>query len=46
MNKDQVEGEVKDLVGGIERQAGEWTRDAKTEVREALKQAEGKLQTA
>jgi uncharacterized protein YjbJ (UPF0337 family) len=27
MNKDQVEGKVKDVAGRIERQAGEWTGD-------------------
>jgi uncharacterized protein YjbJ (UPF0337 family) len=29
MNKDQIEGKVKDVAGRIERQAGEWTGDKK-----------------
>jgi uncharacterized protein YjbJ (UPF0337 family) len=44
MNKDQIEGKVKDVVGRIERQAGEWTGDKKKQVKGAAKQAEGKLQ--
>ncbi|MFZ0953205.1 MAG: CsbD family protein [Candidatus Sulfotelmatobacter sp.] len=46
MNKDQVEGKVKDVAGRIERQAGEWTGDKKKEVHGAVKQVEGKLQNA
>jgi len=46
MNKDQVKGKVKDLVGRIERQAGEWTGDEKKEVHGTMKQAEGKIQNA
>jgi uncharacterized protein YjbJ (UPF0337 family) len=46
MNKDQVEGKVKDVAGRIERQAGEWTGDKNKEVDGTLKQAEGKLQNA
>lgn len=46
MNKDRVEGKVKDVAGRIERQAGEWTGDTKTEVKGAAKQAEGKVQNA
>ena len=44
MNKDRVEGKVKDIAGRIERQAGEWTGDTKKQVQGAAKQAEGKLQ--
>jgi uncharacterized protein YjbJ (UPF0337 family) len=46
MNKDRVEGNVKDVAGRIERQAGEWTNDPKAEVKGAAKQAEGKVQNA
>ena len=46
MNKDQVKGKVKDVVGRIERQAGEWTGDPEKQVHGALKQAEGKVQNA
>jgi uncharacterized protein YjbJ (UPF0337 family) len=44
MNKDRIEGKVKDVAGRIERQAGEWTGDTKKQVKGAAKQAEGKLQ--
>lgn len=46
MNKDRVEGKVKDVAGRVERQAGEWTDDSKMQVRGAAKQAEGKVQNA
>jgi uncharacterized protein YjbJ (UPF0337 family) len=46
MNKDRVEGKVKDLAGRIERQAGEWTGDHKKQAKGAVKQVEGKLQNA
>ena len=46
MNKDRVEGKVKDIAGRIERQAGEWTNDPKTQVKGVAKQAEGKVQNA
>jgi len=46
MNKDQVEGKVKDVAGRIERQAGEWTGDKEKEVQGSLKQVERKLQNA
>jgi len=41
---DEMEGEVKDVSGRVERQAGEWTGDKKSQVRGAAKQAEGKAQ--
>jgi uncharacterized protein YjbJ (UPF0337 family) len=44
MNKDRIEGKVKDVAGRVERQAGEWTGDTKAQVKGAAKQAEGKLQ--
>ena len=46
MDKDQVNGKVKDVAGRIERQAGEWTGDKEKEVDGALKQVEGRLQNA
>ena len=46
MNKDQVEGKVKDVAGRVERQAGEWTGNKEAEVRGTAKQAEGKVQNA
>ena len=46
MNKDRVEGKVKDAAGRVERQAGEWTNDPELQVKGAAKQAEGKVQNA
>lgn len=46
MNKDQVEGKVKDVAGRVERQAGEWTGNKEAEVRGTAKQVEGKVQGA
>jgi len=46
MNKDRVEGKVKDIAGRVERQAGEWTGDPKKQVEGAAKQVEGKVQNA
>jgi uncharacterized protein YjbJ (UPF0337 family) len=46
MNKDRVEGKVRDVAGRVERQAGEWTDDPKLQVKGAAKQAEGKVQSA
>lgn len=46
MNKDRVEGKVKDVAGRVERQAGEWTNDPKTQLKGTAKQAEGKVQNA
>ena len=44
MNKDQVEGKVKDIAGRVQRQAGEWSADPEQQVKGAAKQAEGKVQ--
>ena len=44
MNKDQVEGKVKDIAGRVQRQTGEWTDDPEQQVKGAAKQAEGKVQ--
>jgi len=46
MNKDRVEGKVKDAAGRVERQVGEWTGDSKKQVEGAAKQVEGKVQNA
>jgi uncharacterized protein YjbJ (UPF0337 family) len=46
MNKDRVEGKMKDVAGRVERQAGEWTDNEQMQVRGAAKQAEGKVQNA
>jgi len=46
MNKDRVEGKVKDVAGRVERQAGEWTDNEKMQVQGTAKQAEGKVQNA
>jgi uncharacterized protein YjbJ (UPF0337 family) len=44
MNKDRIEGKVKDVAGRVERQAGEWTDDPQKQVHGSAKQVEGKLQ--
>lgn len=46
MNKDQVEGKLKDVGGRAERQVGEWTGDEERQGHGAMKQAEGKIQKA
>jgi uncharacterized protein YjbJ (UPF0337 family) len=46
MNKDRVEGKVKDIAGRVERQAGEWTGDSEKQVEGAAKQVAGKVQNA
>jgi uncharacterized protein YjbJ (UPF0337 family) len=46
MNKDRVEGKMKDVGGRVERQVGEWTGDADKQARGAMTQAEGKVQNA
>jgi uncharacterized protein YjbJ (UPF0337 family) len=46
MNKDRVEGKLKDVAGRIERQAGEWTGDPKKQLKGAARQVEGKMQNA
>ena len=44
MEKDRVEGKVKDIAGRVERQVGEWTGDPKKQADGAAKQVEGKVQ--
>ncbi len=46
MNKDRVEGKVKDIAGRVQRQAGEWADDPEQQVKGAAKQVEGKVQNA
>jgi uncharacterized protein YjbJ (UPF0337 family) len=46
MNKDQVEGKLKDVGGRAERQVGEWTGDEEKQGHGAMKQVEGKVQKA
>ena len=46
MDKDRVEGKVKDIVGRAQRQIGEWTGDNESEAEGAAKQVEGKVQNA
>ena len=46
MDKDRVEGKVKDIAGRVQRQAGEWTGDTKDQAEGAAKQVEGKVQNA
>jgi uncharacterized protein YjbJ (UPF0337 family) len=46
MDKDRVEGKVKDIAGRVERQIGEWTGDKEAQVKGAAKQVEGKVQNA
>lgn len=46
MDKDRVEGKVKDIAGRAQRQVGEWTGDTEDQAKGAAKQAEGKIQNA
>lgn len=46
MDKDRVEGKVKDVAGRVQRQVGEWTGSTKDEAEGTAKQAEGKVQNA
>ena len=46
MDKDRVEGKMKDIAGRTQRQVGEWTGDSESQVKGAAKQAEGKAQNA
>jgi uncharacterized protein YjbJ (UPF0337 family) len=46
MDKDRVEGKLKDVGGRVERQVGEWTGDPEKQAHGAMKQAEGKVQNA
>jgi uncharacterized protein YjbJ (UPF0337 family) len=46
MDKDRIEGKMKDAKGRIKRQVGEWTGDAKTQAEGVAEQAKGKIQNA
>jgi uncharacterized protein YjbJ (UPF0337 family) len=46
MNKDRVEGKLKDVGGRVERQVGEWTGDTDKQAHGTAKQVEGKVQNA
>jgi uncharacterized protein YjbJ (UPF0337 family) len=46
VDKDRVEGKVKDVAGRVQRQVGEWTGDTKDQAEGAAKQVEGKVQNA
>lgn len=46
MDKDRLEGKLKDVGGRVERQVGEWTGDEKSQGEGLGKQAEGKVQNA
>ena len=46
MDKDRIEGKVKDIAGRTQRQVGEWTGDKESQAKGAAKQAEGKVQNA
>jgi uncharacterized protein YjbJ (UPF0337 family) len=46
MDKNRVEGKVRDVAGRVERQVGEWTGDKDAQVKGAAKQVEGKVQNA
>jgi uncharacterized protein YjbJ (UPF0337 family) len=44
MNKDEVKGKMKNVVGRAERELGKATGNKKTEARGVARQAEGKVQ--
>ena len=44
MDKDRVEGKLKDIKGKVERKIGEFTGDKDTETEGVKDQAEGKVQ--
>lgn len=46
MNKDNIKGKAKDIAGRVERQAGEWTGDEKSQAEGLGRQVEGKVQKA
>lgn len=46
MDKDRVKGKVEDIGGRIERQAGEWTGDKKTQAEGMKHQIKGKARNA
>ena len=44
MNRNEVKGTVKDVVGKVQRKIGEGTGNTKQQVKGTAKQVEGKLQ--
>ena len=46
MNRDQLKGKGKDIMGRAERQVGEWTGKEENQLHGAAKQVEGKGQKA
>jgi uncharacterized protein YjbJ (UPF0337 family) len=44
MNKNQIEGSVKDVAGKLQQRVGKVTGDTKQQVRGVAKQIEGKIQ--
>jgi len=46
VNRDEIKGKGKDIVGRAERQVGEWTDDGKAQAEGLGKQVEGKAQNA
>ena len=46
MDKDRVEGKVKDVAGRVQRQVEEWTGSTKDQAEGTAKQVEGKVQNA
>jgi uncharacterized protein YjbJ (UPF0337 family) len=46
VNRDELKGKAKDMMGRAERQAGEWTGKEETQLKGAGKQIEGKGQQA
>jgi uncharacterized protein YjbJ (UPF0337 family) len=46
MDKDRVEGKIKDIKGRVERQTGEWTGDKETQAKGVKDQIKGKAQNA
>ena len=46
MDKDRIEGKMKDIKGRVERQVGEWTGDEDAQAKGAVDQLKGKTQNA
>ena len=46
MDKDRVEGKIKDIKGRVERQTGEWTGDKEKQAEGIKDQVKGKVQNA
>jgi uncharacterized protein YjbJ (UPF0337 family) len=44
MNRDQVNGKVKDVAGKVQRKVGEMTGNTEQQIKGAGRQVEGKLQ--